>query len=85
MKITDLKCAVIGHNPVIRITTDEGISGLGVAESFKPYLKPHVMFYRDLIVGQDPTDVQRVMLRIRRMEERCAELYTHENIRGFLQ
>ena len=25
MKITDLKCAVIGQNPVIRITTDEGI------------------------------------------------------------
>lgn len=67
MKITDLKCAIIGQNPVVRITTDEGISGLGVAESFKPYLKPHVMFYRDLIVGQDPTDVERVMLGIRRL------------------
>ena len=44
MKITDLKCAVIGQNPVVRIVTDEGISGYGEAEASKPYLKPHVMF-----------------------------------------
>ena len=25
MKITDLKCAVIGGSPVVRITTDEGL------------------------------------------------------------
>ncbi len=67
MKITDLKCAVIGQNPVVRIVTDEGISGYGEAEASKPYLKPHVMFYRDLIMGKDPTDVERVMLGIRRM------------------
>ena len=45
MKITDLKCAVIGENPVIRITTDAGIDGYGEAENSKPYLKPHVLFY----------------------------------------
>ena len=67
MKITDLKCAVIGNNPVVRIITDEGIYGLGEAESTKPYLKPHIMFYRDMILGMDPTDVERVMLRIRRL------------------
>ncbi len=39
MKITDLKCAVIGDNPVIRITTDEGIDGWGEAENSKPYLE----------------------------------------------
>ena len=27
MKITDLKCTILGNNPVIRITTDEGICG----------------------------------------------------------
>ena len=32
MKITDLKCALIGKNPIIRIVTDEGISGYGEAE-----------------------------------------------------
>jgi L-alanine-DL-glutamate epimerase-like enolase superfamily enzyme len=67
MKITDLKCAILGQYPVVRITTDEGISGLGQAESYKPYLKPHVLFYRDLILGADPTNVESVMLRIRRM------------------
>ena len=67
MKITDLKCAVIGNHPVVRITTDEGIDGIGAGEASKPYLKPHVLFYKDLILGEDPRDVERVMRRIRRM------------------
>jgi len=67
MKITDLKCAIIGQNPVVRIVTDEGICGYGEAEASKPYLKPHVLFYKDRILGKDPTDVERVMLGIRRM------------------
>jgi len=67
MKITDLKCAVIGQNPVVRITTDEGIDGLGQAENSKPYLKPHVLFYKRFIVGEDPTNVERVLLKIRRL------------------
>ncbi len=67
MKITDLKCAIIGHNPVVRITTDEGIEGYGQAESPKRYLKPHVLFYRDHVLGKDPTDVERVMSSIRRL------------------
>lgn len=65
IKIVDLKCAVIGNNPIIRITTDEGIDGLGQGEWAKPYLKPHVLFYRDFIIGEDPTDVERVMWKIR--------------------
>ena len=67
MKITDLKCAVIGNNPVVRINTDEGLYGLGEVEASKSYLKPHVLFYKDRILGQDPTDVERVMLNIRRL------------------
>ena len=67
MKITDLKCAVIGNSPVVRIVTDEGIDGFGQIESFKTYLKPHVIFYKDHIIGQDPTNVERVMMQIRRM------------------
>ena len=67
IKITDLKCAIIGRNPVIRIVTNQGVSGYGQAESSKPYLKPMVLFYKDYIVGEDPTDVQRVLLKIRRL------------------
>jgi L-alanine-DL-glutamate epimerase-like enolase superfamily enzyme len=67
MKITDLKCTVLGQNPVVRITTDEGVSGLGPVESYKPYLAPHVGFYKELILGADPTDVERVMRKIRKL------------------
>jgi L-alanine-DL-glutamate epimerase-like enolase superfamily enzyme len=67
IKITDLKCAVIGRNPVVRVVTDQGISGYGQAESTKAYLKPMVLFYKDYILGEDPTDVERVLLKIRRL------------------
>ena len=67
IKITDLKCAIIGQNPVIRVVTDQGISGYGEAESVKNYLKPMVLFYKQYLLDEDPTDVQRMMLKIRRM------------------
>ena len=65
MKITDLKCAVIGKNPIVRIVTDAGISGYGAAESYKPYLKPFILQFREALIGEDPTDVERCMLKIR--------------------
>ena len=52
LKITDLKCAIIGGSPVVRITTNEGISGYGQAETAKPYLKPFVRFYKDYLIGR---------------------------------
>jgi L-alanine-DL-glutamate epimerase-like enolase superfamily enzyme len=66
IKITDLKCAIIGRNPTVRIVTDQGVSGYGQAESAKPYLKPMVLFYKNDLLGEDPTDVARIMLKIRR-------------------
>ncbi|MCC7367260.1 MAG: mandelate racemase/muconate lactonizing enzyme family protein [Chloroflexi bacterium] len=65
MKITDLRCVVLGENPVIRILTDEGIDGYGQIESTKPYIVPNVLFFKDAILGEDPTNVERVMLKIR--------------------
>ena len=65
MKMTDVKCTVLGQNPIVRITTDEGLSGLGQVESYKPYLRPHMQFYRAYLLGEDPTNVARVMLKIR--------------------
>jgi len=65
MKITDLKCAVIGKSPVVRIVTDAGISGFAQVETFKPYLKPYILPLRETLLGQDPTNVERVMQRIR--------------------
>ncbi len=65
MRITDLKCAVIGDTPVIRIVTDEGISGYSAVELHKHYLKPHILYYRPYLLGEDPVQVERVMLNIR--------------------
>jgi L-alanine-DL-glutamate epimerase-like enolase superfamily enzyme len=65
MKITDLKCAIIADSPVLRVTTDEGITGWSQIETPKPYVQPQVQQLRDWIVGQDPRDVERVMRRIR--------------------
>src|ERR1051326_7684111 len=65
MKIVDLKCAIIGKSPIVRIVTDEGISGYGQAETWKPYLKPHILAFREALIGEDPTNVERVMLKIR--------------------
>lgn len=66
MKITDLRCAVIGNSPIVRLTTDVGIDGYGEIESSKPYMRPVVEMYKEFLVGQDPTDVERCMQLIRR-------------------
>ena len=68
MKLTDLRCAIIGGQPVIRINTDEGIDGYGAAARLRSaHIRWHVEYYRDLILGSDPTDVERTMLKIRRL------------------
>ena len=65
MKITDIRCALIGQYPIVRILTDAGIDGLGPVEHTKPYIVPHVLYLRDALLGEDPTNVERVMLKIR--------------------
>ena len=65
MKIVDLKCAVIGDNPIVRIVTDEGIDGYAEVESYKPYLTWHVLHLKPGLIGEDPTNVERVMRKIR--------------------
>ena len=71
MKITGLQCAILGNHPILRISTDEGISGYSQIEASKAdYIKSHVLFYESRILGQDPTNVERVMQRIRRLASR---------------
>jgi L-alanine-DL-glutamate epimerase-like enolase superfamily enzyme len=65
VKIVDLKCALIGGNPIVRIVTDSGLDGYGQIEFWKPYMVPNVLALREPILGEDPTDVERVMLKIR--------------------
>lgn len=52
---------------MVRSVTGQGISGYGHAETRKVYLRPMVMFYKDYILGEDPTDIERVMMKIRRL------------------
>lgn len=49
----------------MRIVSDEGLSGYAQAETWKPYLKPHVLALREALIGEDPRLVERVMRRIR--------------------
>jgi L-alanine-DL-glutamate epimerase-like enolase superfamily enzyme len=65
MKITDLRCAMIGSHPVVRILTDAGLDGLSQVENWKPFIGPNILGLKDLLLGQDPTDVERCLLRIR--------------------
>ena len=66
MKITDLKAALIGNNVTLRVVTDKGIDGYAQVEEYKPFVLPLVDYYRPMILGADPTDVESVMRRIRR-------------------
>jgi len=65
IRITDIKVAVMANYPIVRITTDAGIDGYGQAE-MKSYLKPHILFYKDYLIGEDPTNVERCLMKIRR-------------------
>jgi L-alanine-DL-glutamate epimerase-like enolase superfamily enzyme len=65
MKITRLRCAVIAESPIIRIDTDEGITGWGQIETPKPYLKAVALMLEPFLLGHDPTNVERVMKTIR--------------------
>ena len=65
MKITDIRCAVIGENPVVRIVTDAGISGYGPVEYTKPFVRPHVAMLAEALMGEDPTLVERIMIKLR--------------------
>ena len=67
IKITDIKVAVMGNSPVVRVITDAGIDGYGQVESSKPYLKFHILFYKDYLIGEDPTNVERCLMKIRRL------------------
>ena len=73
MKIVDFRCTLIGPYPVLRLVTDVGIDGFSQAESSKGdnpgavNIVPQVMVYKPMVLGCDPTDVQRVVEQIRRM------------------
>ena len=67
MKIIDLKCAIVEGYPLVRVDTDEGVSGFAQIEFPKRnYIKPHVLFFKPTIIGMDPTNIERIRVHIRR-------------------
>jgi L-alanine-DL-glutamate epimerase-like enolase superfamily enzyme len=66
VKITRLSTAVIEANfdwTLIRVDTDEGISGLGEA-FFNPGLSATVAEFGSLLAGEDPLDVDRLAAKM---------------------
>jgi L-alanine-DL-glutamate epimerase-like enolase superfamily enzyme len=68
MRIIDIRTARLGRSPLIRVVTDEGLDGLAEIEHSKPASVVQTLdLYRDLLRGEDPTQVERCMMRIRRL------------------
>lgn len=80
MKVTDVSVVVVEGNydwPLVRVDTDEGISGYGEvrdhlqgeywADAQSPYIEPHelALNLESYLVGEDPTDVSRIVDQIR--------------------
>lgn len=66
MRITDVRCALIGGVPLVRVVTDEQIDGFGPVESSKPFVAPMVNTYAEFLIGSDPTQVECCVAKIRR-------------------
>ena len=66
MKITDIKSAIIGNNIVLRVVTDKGIDGYSQIERNKDYVRPLIPYFKSMILGCDPTNVEDVLRRMRR-------------------
>ena len=64
MKIADLKATVVGRGwPIVRIDTDEGIYGLGEARDGSD--KELLLRLKRIVVGEDPTNVEKLFQKIR--------------------
>jgi L-alanine-DL-glutamate epimerase-like enolase superfamily enzyme len=70
-----MKVAVVRGNflwPIIRIDTDEGISGYGESRDYSPRsdyampMKELILYLKRCLVGEDPTNVESLFYKIRR-------------------
>ena len=70
MKITDLKCAVIGQNPVVRINTDEGIYGWGESglSGRELAVVGAIDHLREFLVGRNPLQIGRIWQEVYRSQ-----------------
>jgi L-alanine-DL-glutamate epimerase-like enolase superfamily enzyme len=62
MKITDVRTVVLGDRfVVVQVVTDQGLVGIGEASPmYHRVVVPTVAWIRDLLVGEDPRDIERL-------------------------
>lgn len=62
-----MKTALFGENLVVRLATDEGLSGYGNVEDTRQFVRPLFSLLAPYLVGENPTEVERTMMGIRRL------------------
>lgn len=67
MKITELRTALLGDTLVVRLITDGGICGYGCVERTREFVRPVFAILEPYLIGENPTEVERTMLKIRRL------------------
>jgi L-alanine-DL-glutamate epimerase-like enolase superfamily enzyme len=67
VKVTDVRTALLGNNLIVRLTTDEDICGYGAVEATREFVRPAIEQLAQYVVGENPTEVERIMLKIRRL------------------
>jgi L-alanine-DL-glutamate epimerase-like enolase superfamily enzyme len=63
LKITDLRVATLPNISLVRIDTNQGISGYG--ETYTASSKTYPLFLKSRILGQTPCDVDKLFRRIK--------------------
>src|SRR5579883_1419992 len=67
LKITDLRVAVVGKAPMtcplIRIDTNQGISGLGEVRDGAS--KTYALMLKSRLLGENPLDIDRIFRKIK--------------------
>jgi L-alanine-DL-glutamate epimerase-like enolase superfamily enzyme len=63
LKITDLRVAVVGNSPLLRIDTNQGISGWGEVRDGAS--KTYALMLKPRLLGENPCDVDRIFRKIK--------------------
>jgi L-alanine-DL-glutamate epimerase-like enolase superfamily enzyme len=63
LKITDMRIADLPGRPIIRLDTDQGISGLGEVRDGAP--KSYALSLKRLLIGENPCSVDKVFRKIK--------------------
>ncbi len=63
LKITDMRVAVVGNRPILRLDTNQGISGLGEVRDGAS--KTYALILKSRILGENPCDVDRIFRKIK--------------------